>query len=160
LKQGGAAEALGHRNGNRSNDLHHLVEQYRRRSGDVLATVRSQIGPHTFEFRPSPPFTFGVRPSPPITFGDTHSHPITFGGTHSQPFSQDTHPSDNSNDNIVDEEGVEGSLCAICMTNRPIIAFVPCGHGSCNACYQEIRSRCRRCHICRRSITSGQRIYL
>jgi E3 ubiquitin-protein ligase RGLG len=46
--------------------------------------------------------------------------------------------------------------CGICLVNKKVIAFAPCGHVWCNAC----ASKLSNCPTCRSNITSRLRIYI
>jgi len=52
-----------------------------------------------------------------------------------------------------DAEGGAAVLCSICALEFPAqVKFVPCGHGACPACVQELLRISERCHMCRAGI--------
>ena len=70
----------------------------------------------------------------------------------------DTDDAENHGDLIVEDrvESIEVPPCRICMENRSIICFVPCGHVcACSYCSQRID----KCPLCRTSITKRQGLY-
>lgn len=59
------------------------------------------------------------------------------------------------------EEEASATECQICLSNKPNIAFIPCGHGTCDACCKNLmRSKDRTCHICRKPVEKTLKLYL
>ncbi|XP_078579679.1 baculoviral IAP repeat-containing protein 7-like [Branchiostoma floridae x Branchiostoma japonicum] len=55
----------------------------------------------------------------------------------------------------------EERMCKICMTNDATMVFIPCGHlCCCEGCAHTMRSRGRKCPICRARILKVQRAFL
>ena len=62
---------------------------------------------------------------------------------------------------IIVEEGSSAAECQICLSNKPNIAFIPCGHGTCDSCCDDLmRSKEPTCHICRDAIEKTLKLYL
>lgn len=53
----------------------------------------------------------------------------------------------------------DSQTCPICCESKLSHCLVPCGHCFCDGCARRAVSR-RRCHTCRRSMVSMQRLYL
>ncbi|KAI8481641.1 hypothetical protein Bbelb_406420 [Branchiostoma belcheri] len=55
----------------------------------------------------------------------------------------------------------EERMCKICMSNDATMVFIPCGHlCCCEGCAHSMRSRGRKCPICRARILKVQRAFL
>lgn len=62
---------------------------------------------------------------------------------------------------IIVEEASSATECQICLSNKPNIAFIPCGHGTCDSCCNDLmRSKEPKCHICRDTIEKTLKLYL
>lgn len=64
--------------------------------------------------------------------------------------------------NIEDEDGDFTTECQLCFCNKPNIAFIPCGHGTCDACFRDLKHSedKPKCHVCRENIKETLKLYL
>ncbi len=60
----------------------------------------------------------------------------------------------------VEETAETNPTCAICMTNKPIISALPCGHKNyCFACSVTLAGTKQVCAICRKEVDSYLRVF-